>query len=256
MLCFPQLATGANGQFPFERTLVQRTILSEQPGGETLRLADADAERTEWRLTFRGLSDEELAALETLFTAAEGRLGEFTFLDPLDNLLRWSEGLEQAAWLRDAGLTLTAAVADPAGGTAAARIEGTGEVRQAIAAPAGLQYCFSAWVRGAATLLARAGSAEQAQTVDSGEAWRRVEHPVKLASAAEAVEFGVRLAGGAAEFYGLQVDAQVCASAYKRTGARAGVHSAARFDGDSLEVITRGRDWHDCRVRLAAGAPA
>jgi hypothetical protein len=46
------------------------------------------------------MSDQELAALEALFQAVEGRLTPFTFLDPADNLLAWSEQQNQPSGRR------------------------------------------------------------------------------------------------------------------------------------------------------------
>ena len=87
-----------------------------------VKLADPGAAITEWHLSFAEMSDQELAALEALFQATEGRLTPFTFLDPADNLLAWSEQQNQAVWQADPLLTLTGGVADPMGGTAAFQV--------------------------------------------------------------------------------------------------------------------------------------
>ena len=64
--------------------------------------------------------------LISLYSDVEGRLGSFTFLDPTDNLLLWSEDLTQTAWESNSLLTITAGVADPKGGTSANQIANTG----------------------------------------------------------------------------------------------------------------------------------
>ena len=57
---------------------------------------------------------------------------------------------------------------------------------------------------------------------------------------------------GAIEVFGFQVEAQPCASAYKKTGARNGVYSSARFGEDTLRVVTDGPDQHRFQIRITA----
>ncbi len=252
MLWFPQLATGANGQFPALRRIVRRTVISEQPDGRLIALADADAAAMEWTLELRGLSAAETAAIEDLFAACEGRLGTFTFLDPFDNLLRWSEDLTAAAWIKDAGVTTVSGAADPFGGANAMTVSGSGEIAQTVQAPGGLRYCFSTWVRGQAiTLAARAGGVEAARSFEAGATWRRVTLAAKLDPAAEATTFAIAASGGA-ELFGLQVDAQLGPSAYKRTTSRSGVYGAARFMDDALTITDDGPGSSACKLRIRA----
>lgn len=254
---FPQLNTGANVQFPIRRRIARRTVLTDQPGGSVVKLADPDAAYAEWELAFEGLTSDETGAIEALFAACEGRRGEFVFLDPLDNLLAWSDELSADAWNKDAGLWLGGGYLDPLGGTRAARAGGVGEIHQTIAAPSTFQYCFSVWARTDAAaelaLIARAGAEERERVVTVNTAWRRFEYPTRLETSGDAITFGVRLAGGAEiELFGAQVDAQLGASKYKRTASRAGVYRAARFADDALEITTHGPNSHSCRVRVRA----
>ncbi len=257
MLCFPQLDTSASVQYPLRRRIARRTLLTEQPDGRVMKLADTDATVIEWTLAFEGLSGQEAANLETLFAACEGRLGTFVFMDPLDNLLKWSEDLSAPVWMKDAGLVLTTDIADPLGGVKAVRLTGGGELRQMIAAPSNLEYCVSVYARSSSaarvTLYAKAGEIESARTVAAGAAWRRLEHTAKLGTQADAITFGVRIEPGAeVELFGPQAEAQRGASRYKRTASRAGVYAAARFADDTLEIIGDGPDSHSCRVRVRA----
>src|SRR4051812_47639950 len=126
MRCFPQLSTGAVGQYPIAKRWRSRTVVNEASDGTRVKLADTGAGEVEWELRFQTLSDTEWAGLEELHTAVEGQLGGFTFLDPTDNLLCWSEKLDEPVWERNSLLTLTAAVADPHGGTGATRVSNTG----------------------------------------------------------------------------------------------------------------------------------
>jgi hypothetical protein len=74
VIYFPQLSSGATGQFPIERQRIQRTVVNQSSEDFEVRLADPGAAITEWHLGFDEMSDQELAALEALFQTVEGRL--------------------------------------------------------------------------------------------------------------------------------------------------------------------------------------
>jgi hypothetical protein len=258
---FPQLVTGAAGQFPGTRTTAARTVVNEAADGRRVKLGDPTGGGVEWKLDLKGLTDAEWEAIEALFESVEGRLKTFTFLDPFDNLLRWSEDLSAGAWVKGAGLALTPGVTDPKGGTNATRVAngGAGPERlgQIIAAPSQLRYAMSVYARSAAparvTLYERSGAGTASRELDIGPAWRRLEHTAQLATVADTVEFGVSLpAGVTAEFYGFQAEAQVGASGYKKTTSRSGVHAEASFREDTLTRTTNGRDDNACVVRIRA----
>src|SRR5271157_2766382 len=111
MLVYPQLTSGALGQFPMVRRRRARTIVNSAADGSSVKLGDPGAAGTEWQLAYTGLSDTELAALQQFFLATEGSLNGFTFLDPAANLLAWSEVLNDSAWSADPQLTLQGSVA-------------------------------------------------------------------------------------------------------------------------------------------------
>jgi hypothetical protein len=151
MIYFPQLSSGATGQFPIQKQRTTRTAVNQSIQNYEIKLADPGAATTEWHIAFAELTDQELAGLESLFEAAEGRLTPFTFVDPTDNLLAWSERQDEAVWQADPLLTLTANIADPLGGTGAFQVSNTGLatqlLQQSIAAPASLSYCLSVYAR-------------------------------------------------------------------------------------------------------------
>src|SRR6478672_8371360 len=95
MLTYPQLT-----QFPIVKRARRRTVVNRAADGRSVKMADAAGEATEWRLSYTGLSDEEVGVLQGFFVAAEGTLNEFTFLDPTANLLAWSAQLAEAVWLK------------------------------------------------------------------------------------------------------------------------------------------------------------
>lgn len=261
MLCFPQLTTGAAGQFPIKRRAVRRTVVNSALDGRMVKLADARASSVEWELGLTGLTSEEWGALASLFEAVEGRLGSFTFLDPMDNLLKWSEELSQAAWMKDAGLALTGGIADPLRTTRATRITNSGgvaqAVRQELAAPGEYQYCLSVWARsseaGEAWLLRSSASGPVKKNFRTWGAWSRLVYATKVEDPSETVSFGLELgAGQTVEVFGFQVEAQRGASKYKKTFSRAGVYEEAFFQDDVLNLTSEGPGEHSGVVRVRA----
>ncbi|MCL5746623.1 MAG: DUF2460 domain-containing protein, partial [Acidobacteria bacterium] len=151
MLCFPQLESGALGQFPGLKRLVQRTVVNTLEDGRRRKLSDAAANRIEWTLTYEDLTDSEMDAITALFQACEGRLQTFTFPDPTDNLFAWSEDLGADVWRKDPLIEQLRGIADPLGTNRATRIsnmaQGAQRIEQTLSAPESLQYCFSVYAR-------------------------------------------------------------------------------------------------------------
>src|SRR5258708_40136216 len=110
MLYYPQLSTGAVSQFPMTRRTPVPSISNLLPSGDTIRMSDPGAAVVRWRLRYSNLADEEWAPLDQLFEAAQGRLATFTFLDPMDNLLMWSEDWTRPVWSSDPLLQVSAGV--------------------------------------------------------------------------------------------------------------------------------------------------
>ncbi|MEK7406860.1 MAG: hypothetical protein AAB225_17425 [Acidobacteriota bacterium] len=258
---FPQLATGATGQYPMTRRVLKRTVVNPQADGRMWKLADAAWSQVEWRLELKGLTEAEWGALESLFHAVEGRLKSFTFLDPTDNLLAWSEQLGTPAWTIEPLLQLTTNIADPLGSSRATRVFNSGaapqKIEQTLSIPGWRQYCVSLYARreqaGEVWVFARTGTAMAAQPFAIGPAWKRLEYPVKLSTADELIHFGVELeAGASAEVFGIQVEAQPGASKYKKTLGRNGVYAEARFLDDALVVRAEGPEQYACVVHVGA----
>jgi hypothetical protein len=253
MAYFPQIA-----QFPGTRRVRRRTAGSETMDGSVVKYTDSGAGEIEWELSFAGLTDQELGAIRGLFEACEGRLRTFTFVDPFANLLESSEELGAAVWVKDAGLVLAAGIADPLGGTGATRVTNQSTqaraIRQEVPAPASFRYAVSAYARCEAdariTLFAEAGATVVSKEFAIGPGWRRIVHSAQPGGTEEEVQFGAIVPGGAAvEVFGLQVEAQAGASAYKRSGP-GGVYVNARFAEDVLTVNTDGPGLNSARVRI------
>lgn len=254
MLVYPQLGTGALSQFPIRKQRRARTVVNAALDGSSIKLADAAGQTTEWALSYAGLSDAEIGALEQFFASAEGTLNGFTFLDPAANLLAWSGALGGAVWKRDPQLSLTGGIQDPAGGSAAWRLTNAGAAPQAIsqtlAAPGGYVYCLSAYVRtpAASTATMLLGSSRGSRAIQTQ--WSRIVFSSAGDAAAAAVLFGLEIpAGGEVDVFGMQAEPQAGASAYK-VSTSGGVYEGARLRDDELAVTATGVNRHSCTVNI------
>ena len=261
MLYFPQLLSGATAQYPLLKRRVCRTIASVTAEARMLKLFDPGSSRLEWELTLQALTTEERAELAAFHHAAEGCLGEFTFLDPTENLLAWSGDPNETLWTKEPFLSLVSGVADPDGGAGAHRVTNGSALpqtlQQTIEGPGRFHYCFSLYARsqspGVLGVYRSTGGNEAGAVRSVGPAWRRLTHAGRSQTTAEGVTFGIRLSpASTVEVYGMQVEAQLAPSAYRKTTSRCGVHEKARFDNDVLTLISDGPEQHSCKVRIVA----
>ncbi len=222
---------------------------------EQWRINFRAASRSGWQIPVRrrcsggfvysDLTDGERSSIESLFEAAEGQLNTFTFLDPTDNLLMWSEDWTQAVWTADPLLQVTGGVSDPLGGSAAMQLTNTAQTTQQIiqntSGPSSFVYCYSVYVRSAvpATIqLVVTATGQTALTpVTTGTSWMRVTAVGSLSVQQDGVGFGVQLpAGVQVDVFGAQVEAQPGAGLYKKTIDLGGVYSSTRLSSDLLAV--------------------
>lgn len=254
MLVYPQLGTGALSQFPVRKQHRTRTVANQAADGSSIKLADPNGEITEWQLPYAELSDGELSALEQFFAAAEGTLNSFTFLDPIGNLLAWSGKLDNSAWAPGPMLAVAGGIGDPFGGTQACQLTNSGaaaqSITQTLAAPGGYLYCLSAYVQSAQVLTATLliGNGRAAQTVTNQ--WTRAAFAFSGDPTSASVSFGIEIpAGSILDVFGLQVEPQGAASAYRAT-TTGGVFEDARLADDVLAVTTTGVNRHSCTVKI------
>ncbi len=259
MLYYPQLTTGAVSQFPVTRSTQMRTVSNQLASGFTIRMEDAGAQKAQWRLQYSGLSDGERSSIESLFEASEGQLNTFTFLDPTDNLLMWSEDWTQAVWTPDPLLQVTGGISDPIGGTYAMQLTNTGQTTQQIVqstgGPSSFLYCFSVYVRsavpGAVQLVVAATGQTSLTPVTTGSSWRRVTASGRLSVQQDGISFGVQLPAGAqVDVFGAQVEAQPAAGLYKKTVDLGGVYPIARFSSDLLSFVANAPNQNSCQLGL------
>ena len=249
MLVYPQLGSGALGQFPVRKQRRVRTVRNRAADGRTVRLADPGAEITSWKLQYVDLIDEEAAALRDFFEACEGTLRSFTFLDPTANLLAWSETLSEPVWTRGPLLAVADDIADPQGGTRASRLTNGGggaqSITQTLAAPAEYLYCFSVYVRTAATVAVTILGCGDRGEREATNQWARISH-----TASGEATFGLELPAGAeVDVFGFQVEPQPSPSGYKPS-TTGGVYEGARLRDDSFFIKTTCPGLHSCTVDI------
>jgi len=235
-------------------------VINTLADGRTVVYADLDGAARRWEVRAAGLRQTEMEAIEALFDAAKGPLETFTFLEPAGNLLARSEEFDAPEWDNDPLVGTTAGIDDPFGGTRAMRVlnasgVAVGGVKQPLAVPGTFRYALSVWARaaGGSEVTLTAATASSAFTLTSE--WRRIFLPVDLGLATENVTFGAVLAAGdSVDLFGMQVEAQLGASAYQKTSARGGVHGHARFAGEISAVRAQGTDVYDAVIQIVSKA--
>ena len=189
----------------------------------------------------------------------EGRLNTFTFLDPTDNLLMWSEEWTNPVWTADPLLQLVTGVQDPLGSTNATQLTNTGQttqrIMQNIAGASWFQYCFSVYLRSSISsvvqMVASAGGHDLFTVISTGPAWIRAVASGSLAVVQDGLAFGIQLPAGASiQAFGAQVEAQTAAGEYKKTVDLGGVYSNTRFDSDSLTLSTNAPNQNSGTISL------
>lgn len=249
---FPILRSGSMGQYPVARKTGHGLVTTTTPGGVVWRGRNGAAAEVEWRLSYDELTDDEARALEQHFDAMSGAAGRFTFVDPLANLLRWSEDVSAEGWARGAGLA-SQAMSDEAGEVYFALSNGGGgevTLAQAVSLPAGARLCFSCEVRGAASGVEVMAGGER-RRASGGAAWRPVHATCQPLGSETAVMAGLALAAGAVvEVRRMQAEMQTAPTPYKASWEFGGIYESTRYGQDRLVVAATGPNRNRAQVRL------
>jgi hypothetical protein len=254
MTWYPQIGAGSIAQFPITRSRQWRTIANALESGARITLPDQHANQIGWRLDYQDLTDAEVQNLTGLFGACQGRAAAFGFVDPLANLLGWSEDLTRPDW--QAGLLTTAPdVNDPLGSQRAWSLTnnaiGTLSLQQTLGISGDYIACFSVWVKGSGrgTVILRHDATQS--TVPVGTAWSRVFISGAGLSGAAHSTFAVSLLPGQqVEIFGPQVEAQPYPSGYKRTVTARGIYPQTWFASDDLSIVSTGPGLSSSRLTL------
>jgi hypothetical protein len=228
-------------------------------GGAVWRRADTDASGVVWRLTLSSLSDSERSRIDGLFLATAGALRRFTFVDPLDNLLRYSEEFSGPSWVREGGIVVTGGQTDPWGTARASSISNPSiqeqRLFQTVAVPNVYRYHLSVYARAYTPsvlgLSIGSGGDRLRQDVVISTEWRRYSLAGSPGGAQQETEAAVYVATGATvEIAGMQLEAQAGGSEYRRTAEKCGVHPEARFLDDRLTWVTHGVNSHSTVIEI------
>lgn len=255
MLIYPQLTSGCVAQYPSSKTSRHRSTAVVTRGGAWHTRHDPAGRQAEWTLNYAGLSRQEAQALEQFFQETEGRYRSFLFVDPMTNLLGWTEDWDHPGWEKGANTAIHTGQEDPVGGTGALFLVngsfGNQGIAQTVAAPGHYIYCLSTWLRASDGANASLVIGGHARTFFLNSEWRR--YAFSASPGGEMPRFAVELpAGGSASMFGLQVEAQIGASEYMRNPGIGGVHLDARFDQDDLALIADGPEFYSARVRIVS----
>jgi hypothetical protein len=250
---YPQLTTGAYSQFPLRKQRRTRTVTNTAADGSSIKLADPNGALTEWQLQYEGLSDAELSNLQQFFTAAEGSLNGFTFLDPAGNLLAWSEDLTNAVWAGGPFLSIAGSVSDPFGGSRAFQLTNSGEgaqgVSQTLNVPTEYMYTLSVYVQAAQPTTVTLLLGTNSVPAMAGPNWTRISFTGSGDPTAASILFGVELPPGTIGVFGPQVEVQAEPSAYQKS-TTGGVYQDARFGDDTFSFATTGVNSHSATVNI------
>jgi hypothetical protein len=241
---FPQTGAGSVAQFPLQRTRQWRRVSNRLESGEMIMLPDAPASRIAWGLKYTDVTAAESAKFSALFATCYGQYGAFLFVDPMANLLAWSEDYTRPNW-QPGLLNTSPGAADPIGTTRASTIvnpaKGEQPLIQTLDLPGDYVACLSVWARsdsGAAFALTRDGLR---LNVALTPGWTRYNISGTGTAGAASSTFSVVVgAGQTAQIFGAQVEAQPAASAYKQTSTPMGIYPETYFAADELSMTSTG----------------
>jgi hypothetical protein len=254
MSFYPQIGSGVVTQFPFRRTRQWRAIVNQLESGELITLPDLAGGQIGWSLKYEDISSTEAQAIGGLFNASQGKFGAFTFIDPMANLLGWSEDFTRAGWALGE-LGMTAGIADPLGTQRASTITngspGTLQLSQTLGISGDYVACFSAYVR-ADSSVSIAMQRDGLQAIaPAGPQWTRMLVSGTGSTGAAQTTFSIAIpAGQAVDVWGLQVEVQPWPSVYKLTAAAGGIYEETYFGDDQLTITSTGLGLSRASVNL------
>lgn len=205
-----------------------------------------------WVLNLSLLQDQEVADWMNFYETAQGAATPFTFVDPWDNLLLYSEQQENSPWVVGGGGTISvassSAVADPFG-VVSGRVRlmtvsvlgfyeqlvsvlpgGSGNSRKN-----GMTLTFSTYVMSSGSspnfniqIQSSSGTQTFTKAVVPSGSWQRVSLTAQFANTNADPQVDVAFTNfsgtGSVYIFGSQLEAAGLASGYKQTSTYCGVH--------------------------------
>lgn len=260
-MLLPQLQSKSAVQWNVTRTIVQSGSVNELADGSFLRGGVLRPLRRTWDLEYVGLTGAEFDALAE-FAYMVNKVEEgFVFVDPMANMLRQSEDLTEAAWIRSAFCDVTAIGVGDHGMAVhevASQSAGVESLSQDVNVSGQGWLCGSCWVRteGAASgaVIMRSGTGVWRSGFVAGPEWHRVRVSGLVTMESEPMQFTIEvIPDGTVEVRGVQLEHQACASGYKPSAEVAGIHLGSRIVDGSFVGTRQAANWFDCRFRIVAG---
>jgi len=241
---FPQTGAGSIAQFPVQRTRQWRWISNQMESGEMIMLPDAPAGRIAWNLKYTDVTTAEAARFNALFAAAQGQYGSFLFVDPMANLLAWSEDFARPDW-QPGLLQISAGANGPLGATRACVVKNPGQAEQLLTqtlnVPGDYVTCLSVWARSDSSTVFALTRDGLRSNFAVNSAWTRYSISGTGAAGAPNSVFSVVIgAGQTVQIFGPQLEAQPAASSYKQTSAATGIYPETYFASDELAMTCTG----------------
>jgi hypothetical protein len=256
MTWFPQIGNGSIAQYPLQRARKWRAISNTLENGQRIILPDTSAGQIDWHLSYQELTDAEVQNLTNLFAYSQGGFGAFAFIDPLANLLGWSEDLSRPDW-QSGLLQKQGSVADPVGTlrawTVSNRTTGTQTLTQTLGVSGDYSACFSFYVRSVTPGVVTMQRDARQVTPTIGPAWTRIWISALGTVGGARSAFSIAVAAGQSiDVWGLQVEAQPYPSPYKQTVAALGIYEETYFATDELAVTSNGVGISSCAITLSS----
>jgi hypothetical protein len=237
---FPTLFT-----LPLARESRFTSRINRTPDYTEMRAQDQTGPLFRWNLQLGPLSDAEATTLQNFYATCNGGYQTFAFLDPLDNLLQWSEDFSQACWhaTLPSSFNVASGGSDPLGGSGAQTVTNSSAsvntVSQTLAAsPQGITLTASVWLKGSAPItlhVSDGGSQDFAVVVSPTGSWQRYVITGTFAAGGSQIVWAADLPGNSgAEFFGAQLAATPGPGAYTRTTTVSGFHPNCCFDSQAL----------------------
>ena len=188
------------------------------------------------------------------FQSSQGCYGTFGFIDPLANLLGWTEDLLRPDW-QTGLMSVTRGVNDPQGQQRAWAVinatPGEQQLIQTLGIPGSYVTCFSAWVRSDATGQISLKRDDTRMTGAIGPQWRRIFIGGTGTDGASSSSFSIAVTPGqSVQTFGLQVEVQPYPSQYKPSTAATGIYEETYFAADELTMTNTGPGFSACELKL------
>lgn len=256
------LETGALARYPLSTKEVFSTRTNKFADFSRQTFAQLANPLSQWVINLQLLKDSEASDWKDLFEATQGAYAPFTFIDPWDNLLQYSEQQETSPWASVGGIAVTqasGAIVDPFGrfsqrprlltisNTGTALLEqtvnvlpgGTGNSRTAGLTLTASIYAYLTAGSLPFSLAINDGAGASSVTVTPTTSWQRFAVTRRSVSTNTSTNVTIELnnfsSTGGVYIFGVQLEAAGAMSDYKTTTSYCGFHPTCYFQTDEQD---------------------